>query len=262
MSIIYSRLPCNEDGSRKLCAQRRAERRQQEAERHTEQRGEPTRDPFYDLTAEQRRRVRIAAEQGRREGVQRAAIEEKIRKQAEIDATPEHERRPRNPWRDLIEQWKGQEYRPEIKRKLAKYAIEAKKEDMRIDAMMAEAKRKYEIDNDPEVIRARAHLESARAGAEPEEAVELARLSGILSSGQSALYWDSATELMQKRLRRVQEQVSQHGQKQVPLDEEAMVLARKEKAAEALQVEPAQPVEQNDVHPLMRAWENRTATTT
>ena len=232
------------------------------ANRAADRPNEPTRDSFFDLPAEQRRRLRRAEEQGRREGVQRAAIEEKIRQQAEIDATPKHERRPRNPWRDLIEQWKGQEYRPEIKRKLAKYAVEAKKEDARIDALLAERKRKYDIDNDPEVIRARTHLESARAGAEPEEAVELARLSGILSAGQTGAYWDAATELMQNRLRHVQEQVIEHGQKQAPLDLEGKLLAEKELATQALQVEPAQPVEQSDVHPLMRELENRTATAT
>jgi len=242
MAIFY-RPPTT--GDKMSYQERRAERQRQDAERQT-------RAPIYDLPADERRRLRRAEEQGRREGVQRAAIEEKMRKQAEIDATPEHERRPRNPWRDLIEQWKGQEYRPEIKRKLAKYAVEAKKEDARIDAMMADAKRKYEIDNDPEVIRARAHLESARAGAEPEEAVELARLSGILSAGQSALYWDAATELMQARLRRVQEQVAQHGEKQAPLNQEAKALAEKQKATEALQVEPAQ--DEDNVHPLVRAW--------
>ena len=52
--------------------------------------------------------------------------------------------------------------------------------------MLVERKRQYEIDNDPEVIRARAHLEKARVGAEPEEQAELARLSGILSAVKAA----------------------------------------------------------------------------
>lgn len=244
--VMFVRLPTNEDGSRKSYAQRRAERRQQDAERRAQQKNEPpTHDAIYELPFDERRRLRRAEQQGRREGEQRAAMEAEAKRQAEFDALPVHEQRPVNSWRLLIEQWKSQEHRPEVRRKLEKYRIEAEREDARIDAMLAERKRQYEIDNDPEVQKARTHLESVQAGIETEEERnEFARLSGLLAAGQSGQYWTDVAPICQLRLRKMQERWDEQIAAQAVTVAETKAMAEQLATMEELQVKQEETTNQ------------------
>jgi hypothetical protein len=206
---MYVRLPTNEDGSQMSYTQRKAERQRQDAERRATQKNEPAaRDPFYDLPESERRAIRRSEEQGRIAAQRLSAIESQAKRQAGIDGTPEHLRRPENIFTRLIAEWEGKSYRPDVAAKIKAYRKQEAQREKEIEIEMADKLRQYKVNNDPEVQRARAHLESARAGAEPQEQVELARLSGILSAGQSGAYWDSVAELMAARLRRIQEQVT------------------------------------------------------
>ena len=256
---IYYRPPTNPDGSKMNFQERRAARRA--TERQQEQ--PAPRPDLYNLSSDQRRAMRRSEEQGRREGARCAAIEEQAKRQAEYDALPEHEKRPPNPWRELIEKRKPDAWRKDVARRIKIYEREARIEDERIDALMAEKKKRYDLETAPEYARALAHWERASMNADTEEQTELARLKGLIDGGGANEYWDQVAPLMQSRLHKVQSAVIEHAARQEPLAQEAAALADKQKIAEELQVkEPAVTEATEDVHPLMRAWENRTATAT
>lgn len=239
MSISYVRPPCNPDGSRMSYAQRRAERKQQEAENHAAQKGEPTRAAIFDLPADERRRLRQAEEQGRREGEQRAAIEEQSRQQAEFDATPEHERRPRNQWRDLIEKRKPDAWRKDVAHRIKIYEREAKREDERIDALMAEQWKRHELESAPEYARALAHWDRASMNAESEaERQQFARLKGIID-GSPNQYWDEVAPIMQARYERAKSQLDEQIGKQAIVVGESKAMAEALEAVSELQIQEA-----------------------
>lgn len=228
--------------------QRRAARRADDAERRAQQKNEtPTRDSFYNLSYDERRNIRRSEEQGRREGAQRAAIEEQAKKQAELDAVPEHERRPRNQWRDLIELRKRDAWRKDVAHRIKIYEREARAEDERIDAIMAEKKKRHEVESHSEYARALGHFERASQGAESEQEREgFARLHGLIEGGDFAGYWRDCQPLMEQRLQRIREQVVEQAARQAPLAEEARELAAEQRAAEELQVKEEAPVESGE----------------
>ena len=216
---------------------------------------EKPRDSFYDLPYEERRRLRRAEEQGRREGEQCAAIEEKAKRQAEIDAIPEHERRPRNQWRDLAELRKKDAWRMDVARLIKVYEREAKVEDERIDALMAEKKRRYELESNSEYARALGHLERASQGAESvQEREAFARLRGLIEGGDFGGYWRDCQPIMEARLLRIREQVVEQAAQQAPLAEKAKILAEQQKATEELEREAAPDESQPEDNSLFQNW--------
>ena len=200
MSISYFRPPTNPDGTRMSYEQRRAARKALETPRP-----KPTIMLRPDLTYEQRRALRKAEEQGKREAESLAERQEAARREAA--QPPEHLRRPSNVWRDLIEQFRSQSFRPEIKAKIAKYEQLANVRDREIESEMAEKMRRYKVESNPETAKAREHLESASAGADPDEQREFARLRGLIEAGQAGAYWDEVRPILEARLNRIQERV-------------------------------------------------------
>jgi len=226
--VFFSRLPTADNN--KTFAQRRAERIQQGA-----------RDPIFDAHFEDRRKIRRAAEQGRIAGAQQAAAAEQKRKQAELESIPEHERRPRNQWLDLIELRQKDAWRKDVARRIKGYAVEAKREEKRIDSLMAEKARRHQLENSPEYSRALDHWQRASQGAESvEEQAAFAKLKGLIESGGAANYWAECQQLLEDRLRRIQAKMSDHSGRQAPLDLEAKNLAAEELAAEKLLIDPEQ----------------------
>ena len=182
------------------------------------QRGEPTaRDPIYDLPLNQRRRLRRAEEQGRREGEQRAATTEQAAKEAALAQIPEWQTRPRNQWRDLIELRKPDAWRKDVAHRIKVYEKEAQIEDERIDRLMEEKQKRHELESAPEYAKALAHWERASANADAEERQEFARLRGLIDGGGAAHYWDQVMPLMQARLTKVQAAIIEQAGKQQPL---------------------------------------------
>ena len=229
MGIHYVRPPTNVDGSRMSYEQRKAARKAQ---------ANPLAPPIViqrpDQTYEQRKSSRKAEEQGRQEAVVIADAQEAARKAAELANTPEHLRRPRNVWRDLIDQWQGQAYRPEIAKKLDNYRLRAEKEDSRIDADMAERARRHAVETNPETIKAREHLATVSQGADDAERLELARLRGLIEAGGAADYWAQVQPLTQARLARLQERVAAETANRAEHDAEWEALQAELKAAEGL----------------------------
>jgi hypothetical protein len=246
---MYVRLPCNEDGSTMSYAQRKAQRQRQDAERRAAQNGEPTgRDPFFDLPLNERRRIRQAEEQGRREAQQLAAIEEQAKRQFDYDATPEHERRPRNTWRDLIEMRKPDAWRKDVAQRIKLYEKEARAEDERIDALMAEKQKRQELESAPEYARALAHWDRVSMDADADEAIELARLKGVIEGGGANRYWQEVHPLTETRLEKARAAVVENARRQARTAVDAVALTAKQKAIEELQVPQEEPT---DTHPLV-----------
>jgi hypothetical protein len=108
----------NPDGTKMTYEQRAAARRAADAQRQRQKQEPAPRDPIFDLPEDQRRAIRQAEKQGREEARQLAAIQEAARKQAEIDATPEHLRRPENIFRKTIELLRPTAYRPDTARRI------------------------------------------------------------------------------------------------------------------------------------------------
>jgi len=246
---IYYRPPTNQDGSRKSFTQRRAERRQQDTERRATQMQEPTdRDSIFNLPYHERRQLRRAERQGQYEAEQNRRIEEQTKRQAEIDALPEHEKRPGNPWRDLIELRKKDSWRKDVAQRIKVYEREARIEDERIDALMAEKKRRHELESDNEYAKALAHWERADQSAENEDEREsLARLRGLIEGGDFGGYWQECQPLMESRLQRIREQMVEQAAEQAPFAEKSKVLAEQQKAAEELQVIPEESEKKKEV---------------
>ena len=180
---------------------------------------------------EQRQQLRQAEQQGRREAEQRVAAKEAARKQAEHDSLPEHERRPANQWWRMIEARKPDSWRPEVKRRLKEWERLAREEDERIDAMMAEKNRRYQLESSSEYARAADHLERISRDADPTELTTLAKLKGVIEAGGFSDYWEQCRPLMEQRLQRVQQQLADHAARQAPMDQQARTLAQREKAA-------------------------------
>lgn len=222
--------------------ERRADRRAADAERRAQQKQEPMgRDSIFDLSYDERRRLRRAKKQGQREGEQRAAIEEQAKKQAEYDALPEHEKRPPNKWRQLIELRQKDVGRKDVARRLKVYEREAKIEDERIDAIMEEKKRRHELESAPEFAQALAHWESASANAESEEErEEWARLKGLIEGGGALDYWGQAHPILERRLAKIQESFGNQIERQSEIVNETKALADEVEAVAELQVSPVE----------------------
>lgn len=237
---VYYRPPTAPDGSKMTFAQRQAARRAADIEHRAAQKQEPpTRDPIFELPFADRQRLRRAEAQGRREGEQRAAVEERAKRQAEFDALPDHEKRPPNKWRQLIELRQKDVGRKDVARRIKVYEREAKIEDERIDAIMEERRKRHELESAPEYAKAIAHWESASANAESEEErQEWARLKGLIEGGGAMDYWGQVSPIIQARLERVQAAVVEQAGRQAPMATEAKELAEKQKATEELQVTP------------------------
>lgn len=232
MSIAYYRPPTMS------YKQRSAARRAADAER--QQQSAPRTD-FYDLPADQRRAIRRAAEQGKAEAQQLAKIEEQAKKQAEIDSTPEHERRPRNPWRDLIELRRPDAWRKEVAHRIKVYEKEARAEDERIDRLMEEKLKRHELESAPEYQRALEHWQRATLNADTNEQQELARLKGMIDGGAASHYWDEVAPLMRGRLQKVQQRMEEQIGKQAIVVGESKAMAAELEAASELQVETETP---------------------
>lgn len=231
MSIMYCKPPTNPDGSRKSYVQRRAERQQQDAERRLAQKGEPIiRDSIYNLPAHERSRLRHAEEQGRREGMERAAIEEAARKQVEYESIPEHLRRPENIFNRLIAEHEDFAYRPEVASRIKKFKKLAAEREKEIDAEMESKLRRYEAENNPETKPAFEHWERASASAETnEEKEQWARLKGLIDAGSADSYWDEVAPVMKAQLDKIQSDTINHAAKQAPLAKKQKCWPRKRK---------------------------------
>lgn len=236
--VMYVRLPCNEDGSQKSYAQRRAERREQDAARRAAQKQEtPTHEEFYAMSYEQRKAMRLAAEQGKVESRQLAAIEEATARQAAIDATPEHLRRPENIFTRLIAEWQSKSYRPDVAAKIKVYTEKEVGRDREIEAEMADKLRQYEVENNPETKPAREHWQKASAGAETDtERREWALLHGLIDGGAANRYWELAQPILERRLQSIEKKIVEHAGRQAPLAEEGKALATALEDTSALQV--------------------------
>ena len=143
---IYVRPPTRSTGEAMRYNERRAKRRAADAERPKQVNESPTRDSLYGVPYHERRAIRRAEQQGRREGEQLAVITEQAKRQAELDALPEHERRPPNHWRQLIEVRRPDAWRRDVGRRLKVYEREARMEDERIDALMEQRKKQHEME--------------------------------------------------------------------------------------------------------------------
>lgn len=244
MAIFYAKPLKNQDGTRMNYQQRRAARRTADAERRAQEKQEPiTRESIYDLPYADRRGLRRAEAQGRREAEQRAVIEEASRKQAEYDALPDHEKRPRNPWLDLIELRKPDAWRKDVARRIKVYEREARLEDERIDSLMAERKKRHEVESSSEHAQALAHWERGHVAAESdEERQEWARLKSIVDAYPND-YWHEVAPIMQGRLQKLQERWNEQLAKQAAVVEESKAVAAEVEAVSELQVTP-QEVEQ------------------
>jgi hypothetical protein len=161
----YYRPPTNIDGTRMTFAQRQAARAAADSERQKKSES-PARDPIYDLPFAERQAIREAEQRGREEARRLAAIEETAAKQAAIDATPEHLRRPENTFRKTIEMLRPTAYRPGVARRIKEYEQRAEERDREIEIEMAEKLHRYEGKKAPEAKPARAHWERASAAAE------------------------------------------------------------------------------------------------
>ncbi len=242
MTISYYRPPTNPDGSRMSYKQRKAARQAADMERRarekaTDRAGEKPADDFYNLPFEDRRAIRQAQEQGRKEGRQRAAIEKQAKQQAEYDALPDHEKRPPNYWRRLIELRKPDAWRKDVARRIREYKRQAEIEDARIDAMMEGRKRQYELENQPEYAKALAHWERAHVAAKTEqEKEEWARLKGVIEGGGAMSYWDQVAPIMAARLAEAQERWNGQVAKQAAIVGETKALAAEVEAVNELQV--------------------------
>lgn len=247
MGIIFS-----EDGTRKTYAQRRAERRQQDAERRAQTDEPITRDPIYNLPADERRRLRRAEEQGREEAKHLIAIEEREKMQAAIDATPEHLRRPKNIYHSLCAAHEQAAYRPDVAARIKRYRKLAAEREREIDLEMADKLRKYEAANNPETKPARNHWEKASAGAESEEEKrEWARLHFLIEGGAANRYWSEVAPIMQARLHKMQKSWDEQIGKQAAIVGETKAMANELAQVEVLQVKPAES-DNGDVEPRIR----------
>lgn len=249
MSIMYCKPPTH-NGQKMTYQERRAERHAADAERRSQKKQEPIgREPIFELPCDERRRLRRAEQQGQVEGEQRAAIEERAKKQAEHDATPIHLRRPENIFSRLIAEWDSKSYRPDVARKIKNYRKLETQRGKEIDAEMAERLRQYDVENNPETESAREHWEKASAAVETEEErQEWARLKGLIEGGGAMDYWDQVAPIMQARLETIQAAIVEQAGRQAPLAEEAAALADKQKASEELQVTPdesGEPTKEN-----------------
>jgi len=211
-------------------------RRSADAKRQKQQ--PAPRADFFDLSSDERRAIRQAEKQGRDEAKQLAAIQEQAAKQAAIDATPEHLRRPENVFRKTIELLRPTAYRPDVARRMKQLERQANERDREIESEMAEKLRRYEVENNPETKPAREHWQSASADAETaEERIEWARLKGLVEAGAANRYWTEVQPIMQRRLERLEARIAEHAAKQAPLAEQAKVLAEQYEAASALTVD-------------------------
>ena len=150
-------------------------------------------NPDLPLTYVERGILRQAEETGR-EKVKAAELQREAARKAAI---PEHERRPTNPARQILEMHK-QDY-PGHKlaaSTMAKLRSKADIEDERIAAEMKEKQRLHAIATDPLVIRAVQHADLALGtAATDEERVARAELGAIAREGAVQMYWERATAL-------------------------------------------------------------------
>ena len=110
---------------------------------------------------------------------------------------------PATPVRELIEMRKPDAWRKEVAQRIKMYEKEARAEDERIDTIMAEKQKRHELESAPEYARALAHWERVSMNADADEAIELARLKGVIEGGGGAArYWQEVHPLTEARLQK------------------------------------------------------------
>jgi len=162
---------------------------------------------------EERKALRKAEEEGRIAGKMVAArVKEEVREV--LDATtPAHLKRPLNRFAALADQFEAS---PQYKNatllaRIAKYRALAIAEDRRIDAAMAERKRRWEIDNDPAVKEALAHCERAEQHADESEKGAWAVARGLAQADAVREYWAEAARLTGAARERTLAKLDEHG---------------------------------------------------
>jgi hypothetical protein len=150
-------------------------------------------NPNLPLTEKERSILR----QAEAEGATKVAADAKARQAAREAAVPDHEKRPVNHARRVLEMRleqdrPGNRQSPTILESLRKRADE---EDARIDALMAEKKRQYLLANDPDVQNAVKHAEGALKLAADEDREARAKALGIAKEGDWRAYWKAVQEL-------------------------------------------------------------------
>lgn len=153
---------------------------------------------------------RRAEHLGRKQADKLKAEEKAARTRAELEAVPEHQRRPANTWRAPIAQWESASYRPEITAKLDEYERRAEVEDKRLDLLMEEKAGEHRIATDPRIQDALKHHEAASSFSTPEEAQSWAICKGLILGGAVAEYWSLAAELTKKAEQREAQVTREH----------------------------------------------------
>jgi hypothetical protein len=211
---------------------------QRKAERtNTQQKGS-----IFELPYDQRAKQRRAEQQGREEGRRLARIAEQEKKKAELEATPEHERRPENIYRKMIEARKTDAWRKEVKPRLREYERLAKAEEARIDAEMADKQVRFELESSPEYAKALDHWQRASERAEtPAEKAEWAKLKGFIEAGAFVAYYDGCAPIVQARLAKLQEGWDSQLNRQSEIVNETKALSEEIVEAEDLLPKPEAP---------------------
>jgi len=191
-------------------AERAKERRENEGK------GKKSSVTRYDrpsLTYDQRATQRRAEEQGRRAAEKTHLEEEEAARKKTLAETPEHLRRPRNVWTDLIAQWQGREYDPSVRAKLKEYRRREKKREKEIDLEMEEKERKHRIETDQKVIDALKHCGLASQFATDDEREHWAVARGLAEGGALEKYWEAARVLTEKAREREQARLNTEADK-------------------------------------------------
>jgi hypothetical protein len=188
---------------------------------------------------EQRSAERRAAQQGRQEAVIVQQKEEAAAKQSRIDHTPPHLRRRENTFRKLIEELQSKAYRPDVQRRLADLELRAAARDREIDREMEEKKRQYEIESNPETVKAREHWLIAAENCEDGERTEFARLRGLIEGGGASQYWKEVSTLIENRRTRISAAIEADKAEHAIADEKQRGLQAQLETIDKLTVEPA-----------------------
>jgi hypothetical protein len=149
-------------------------------------------------TYEQRRALRAAARLGEAQAKAHAEAAGRAAKKLIADNTPNHLKRPDNPYLRLAAEWKDSP-RPEAARRVAEYTKMAKQFDSETDREVIVKLARFEASQDPEYARARDHHQRLCEAAAPGEAEELARL-GAIAETAPAMYWDACSALVTARV--------------------------------------------------------------
>ena len=186
--------------SHKSYSERAAERRAADAAKRDAQRAAEQTARAVEIDTRsyaERAQARRDEAFGRLQAEKIAEQEVREREAARLAALPDHARRPRNVWAELIEKWQSKSYDPAIRAKIDRYAELAKAEDLRIDAIVAEKRRKHQIETDPAVKRALEHCACASqfaSGEDEKQDWNVAR--GLAEGGAVDAYWQLAFDLV------------------------------------------------------------------